>query len=358
MLLGAPPPRAPSSPAGAPLQLLTPALRSRLSLRVAAAGAPRSSAPPPPAGAPGRWRTAGSRRPGVDAEAAQVQVQVQGPRGSAASCGPAHPPPPRRRSAQVRRRPRKSTGWGRGAPGRALRRRPAGAGAQPGQAPGGPCTPQEGPAQRAELPERRRLPAGLPEGLPRGTSPPAAGKAPRPSPPPVCSGGPSRPQDARRWVAGLVPGRGRLSGPRRPGRRLSLPAQGGLLMAASSEKPQASPGAPSSRRPRGRGPLPPEDWVRGGQAESAAGRSQEEPWRGLAGGASPPPPGQHQGAERGPGGARSALLSWSQQPGGSASLPLSRRPGHPDTARRRLGPTSNLPMRGPWVEQGHPPPPT
>lgn len=270
MLLGALRPRAPSSPAGAPLQLLTPALPQSLSLRVAARGRPGPpprSPPPPAAGAPGRGRT-GAR--------GQLPTRVQTRRRRRCRCRcrdlgarplpvARAPPPPAavRRCEGARGGPRAGGGGLQAAPSPPTRRCRSAAGSGPRRA----LHPPGGPGSAGGAPREAAVACRAPEGLPRGASPPAAGKAPRP-PPPVCSRGPSRPQDAGRWVVGLVPGgagRGGLSGPRRPGPpprspRAGRPAEGCVPREATGQ-------------PRGR-------------PESAGGCSQEEPggaWRAAGG---------------------------------------------------------------------------
>ena len=186
---------------------------------------------------------------GSDAEAAQVQVQVQGPRGSAASCGPAHPPPAAvRRCEGARGGPRAGGGGIQAAPSPPTRRCRSAAGSGPRRA----LHPPGGPGSAGGAPREAAVACRAPEGLPRGASPPAAGKAPRPPPPSA----PGAPRARRTPAVGSLgwsrAGRGGAGcrAPGAPGRRLGLPAQGGPLRAASPEKPQASPGA-GPRAPAG-----------------------------------------------------------------------------------------------------------
>lgn len=170
MLLGALRPRAPSSPAGAPLQLLTPALPQSLSLRVAARGRPGPpprSPPPPAAGAPGRGRT-GAR--------GQLPTRVQTRRRRRCRCrcrdlgarplpvAPRTPPPPQCAGVKA---PAGVHGLGGGAPGSALA-------ADPQVPERSRVRPQAGPAP----PRRARLSGrGSPRG--RGCLPGSRGSSPR-----------------------------------------------------------------------------------------------------------------------------------------------------------------------------------
>lgn len=249
MLLGALRPRAPSSPAGAPLQLLTPALPQSLSLRVAAWGRP---GPPPPSPHPPQ-----QVHPGGGARGPEGSCQPGFRRGGGAGAGagagtsglgrflwPRAPPPPAavRRCEGARGGPRAGGGGLQAAPSPPTRRCRSAAGSGPRRA----LHPPGGPGSAGGAPREAAVACRAPEGLPRGASPPAAGKAPRP-PPPSAPGAPR----ARR-----TPAVGSL-GWSRAGRGgagcravLGLPAQGGPLRAASPEKPQASPGA-GPRAPAG-----------------------------------------------------------------------------------------------------------